>query len=101
MSGQDRSTHSIRIERLGLRVQGIAPDVMRTALEGLDVELARRLGARGLDSARWRDLAATIRLPAISAGPGMDAENLRARIADGLVDWLGRAAEAQSPAEET
>lgn len=93
--------NTIRIERLGLRVQGISAERMRAALDGLDGELVRRLGARGLDGARLGALSPTIRLPVLHAGPGLDAESLRARIADGLVDWLARAGDDTEVEEET
>ena len=53
-------------------------------------ELARRLGGRAVDHRRLLALSPAARLPAIEAGAGLDPEALRARIAEGLVDWLAR-----------
>ena len=83
---------AIRIDRLALRVQGISAESVRAAFEGLDQVLLERLSVRGLDVTRLGDLSPSIRLPAIAAAPGLDAESLRARIADSLVDWLARGA---------
>ncbi|KFN42202.1 hypothetical protein [Arenimonas oryziterrae] len=91
---------AIRIDRLSLRVQGISAESVRAAFEGLDAVLLDRLSVRGLDVARLGDLSPSIRLPAIAAAPGLDAESLRARIADSLVDWLARGPEKQDDTEE-
>lgn len=91
---------TIRIDRLGLRVQGVSAELLRLALDGLDAALLSRLSVRNLDSARLRDVSPSIRLPAINVGPGLDAESLRARIADGLVDWLARAGDSTRTAAE-
>jgi hypothetical protein len=82
--------NDIRIERLGLRIRGVCSETIRSALDGLDREIARRLDARAIDCRRLRELSPAVRLPAIDAGTGLDADSLRARIADGLVDWLAR-----------
>ena len=89
----------IRIEQLTLRAHGISAETARAALQGLDAELLKRLDPRALDALAARELAPSIRLPAIETGMALDAESLRARIADALVAFLSAAAAAE-PAEE-
>lgn len=91
---------AIRIDRLALRVQGISAEAVRAALDGLGVELLHRLSVRGLDLARLEGLSPSIRLPSIAAAPGLDAEALRARIVEGLVDWLVRGPRQPADTEE-
>ena len=82
--------NDIRIERLGLKIHGVRADIVRSVLDGLDRELARRLDGRAVDRRRLLALSPAVRLPTIDAGAGLDPETLRARIVEGLVDWLAR-----------
>lgn len=81
----------IEIERLSLRLDGIAPEIASDAIHGLEAELLRRMSVRGVDPLALRALSPSLRLPAIHAAPGLDAETLRASIADGLIALLGLA----------
>lgn len=87
----------IAIDRLALSLDGVDPETARVAVEGLEAELLRRLSVRGIDTLALRALSPSIRLPRIQAGTGIDAETLRAGIADGLVALLNPA----SPGENT
>jgi hypothetical protein len=89
--------NGIAIDRLALRLDGVDPETARAAVEGLEAELLRRLSVRGVDAAALRTLSPSIRLPRIRTGVALDAETLRASIADGLVALLAPA----SPAEDT
>ena len=80
--------NDIRIERLVLTLNGVSAEIAQSAIDGLESELTRRLSVRGLDAAALRDLAPAIRLPSIDANGALDAETLRALIADGLTDFL-------------
>jgi hypothetical protein len=88
---------AVVIDRLAIRIDGLSAETVRVAMEGLSAELLARLTVRGLDAARLQSVSPSIRLPQIDAGTGLDAESLRARIADGLVDWL--AGQATSSAD--
>jgi hypothetical protein len=88
---------AVVIDRLAIRVDGLSAETVRAAMDGLSAELLARLTVRGLDAARLQGLSPSIRLPDVDAGGGLDAESLRARIADGLVDWL--AGQATSSAD--
>lgn len=79
---------AVLIDRLAIHVDGLSAETVRLAMDGLNMEILARLSVRGLDAARLRDLSPSVRLPQIDAGNGLDAESLRARIAQGLVDWL-------------
>lgn len=78
----------IGIDRLALRLHGISADTARAAVAGLDTELLHRLNLRDLDASALRELSPSIRLPPIEAGTPLDAESLRARIAEGLAAFL-------------
>ena len=52
------------------------------------VTFDRLASGTGLDAAALRDVAPSIRLPAIEATGAIDAETLRALIADGLMALL-------------
>lgn len=79
----------VDIDRLSLRLDGIEPETARAAIQGLEAEVLRRLSVRGVDALALRALSPSVRLPAIHASAGLDAETLRASIADGLVALLG------------
>jgi hypothetical protein len=79
---------AVHIDRLAIRVDGLSAETVRLAMDGLSMEILARLSVRGLDAARLQDVSPSVRLPQIDAGSGLDAESLRARIAQGLVDWL-------------
>jgi hypothetical protein len=79
----------IRIDRLELALHGVAPELAEAALDGLDAELARRLGAHGVGDAAWRARLPSIRLDPLDAS-GLDAASLRAGIAERLVALLAR-----------
>jgi hypothetical protein len=79
---------ALRIDRIALTLNGFSGEVAQAAIDGLEDELTRRFSARGLDAAALRDVAPSIRLPAIEATGSIDAETLRALIADGLMALL-------------
>jgi len=80
--------NDVRIERIVLTLNGVSAEIAQSAIGGLESELTRRLSVRGLDAAALRDVAPVIRLPAINANGRVDAETLRALIADGLIAFL-------------
>jgi hypothetical protein len=82
---------SIRIDRIALRLHGISAETAQAAMEGLETELLHRLQMRGIDSSALSGLSPSIRLPAIHSLTPLDAESLRARLADGLIDLLSAA----------
>ena len=77
----------IRIGTLSLRMQGVAPEVAQKAVAGLEAELLRRWSVRGIDALALRDQSPSLRLP-LNAQATIDAETLRAAIAEGLVSAL-------------
>jgi hypothetical protein len=62
-------------------------------MEGLETELLRRLQMRGIDQSALSGLSPSIRLPAIHSLTPLDADSLRARLADGLIDLLPAASQ--------
>lgn len=76
------------IDRIALRLHGVPTDIAQAALDGLDVEILRRLQVRGMDASALSGLAAGLRLPSIHSSEPLDAESLRAKLADGLLDFL-------------
>jgi len=82
----------LTIDRIALRLHGVSTDVAQTALAGLDAEIIRRLRARGIDANALSGIAASVRLPSIHATQPLDAESLRAKLADGLIDLFASAA---------
>jgi hypothetical protein len=80
-------TH-IRIDRIALQLHGISAETAQAAMEGLETELLRRLQMRGIDHTALYGLSPSIRLPAIHSLTPLDADSLRARLADGLIDLL-------------
>ena len=86
----------LNIERIALRLHGVSTDIAQAALVGLDAEIVRRLQARGIDanalSGMASGMASGLRLPSIHAAQSLDAESLRAKLADGLIDLLAPAA---------
>lgn len=90
-----RTIAAIDVGALRVRVQGIPGEVVREALEGLEAELLRRLGVRGVDALVLGELAPAQRLSlAPLTGEGLQAAALRAAIAARLLDLL---APAQRP----
>lgn len=85
----------LNIERIALRLHGVSTDIAQTALDGLDAEIVRRLQVRGIDANALSGMTAALRLPAIHATQALDAESLRATLADGLIDLLTPAASMQ------
>lgn len=81
----------IGIDSIALRLHGIPAETARAAVAGLDAELLHRLNLRDLDASALRDLSPSIRLPSIEAVTPLDAESLRARIAEGLAAFLNAA----------
>lgn len=79
---------TLKIDRLRLHLQGVRPELVRSALDGLEGELWMRLDARTVDVARWRDLGASLRLPPLDARAATDPALLRGLIADGLAALL-------------
>lgn len=86
----------IGIDRFALRLHGVSAETARAAIAGLDAELLHRLNLRDLDASALRDLSPSIRLPPIQAGTPLDAESLRARIAEGLAAFLNAAVSGTS-----
>jgi hypothetical protein len=82
----------IAIDHIALRVHGVSVETARAAIAGLDAELLRRMNVRDLDHLGTHGLSPTIRLPAIEAGSALDAESLRAHIAQGLAAFLNDSA---------
>lgn len=83
---------ALRIDRIVLTLNGFSGEIAQAAIDGLEDELTRRISVRGLDAAALRDVAPSIRLPAIEATGAVDAETLRALIADGLMAFLSPSA---------
>ncbi|PUA29327.1 MAG: hypothetical protein B0W54_01630 [Cellvibrio sp. 79] len=81
----------LNIERIALRLHGVSSDIAQAALDGLDAELIRRLQMRGIDANELSGMASGLRLPSIHATQPLDAESLRAKLADGLIDLLAPA----------
>jgi hypothetical protein len=84
----------INIDRIALRLDGVSAEIAQAALDGLDGELTRRLGMRGIDLAALGSLPPSVRLPMIDPATPLDADSLRACIAEGLAAFLGGAAPA-------
>ncbi len=78
----------LNIDRIALQLHGISAEVAQAALEGLETELLHRLQMRGIDHSALSGLSPSIRLPAIHSLTPLDADSLRARLADGLIDLL-------------
>ena len=78
----------LRIDRIALKLHGISSETAQAAMEGLDTALLQRMQMRGMDHSALSGLANTLRLPAIHALMPLDAESLRAKLADGLIDLL-------------
>jgi hypothetical protein len=78
----------LHIDRIALKLHGVSSQIAQTAIEGLDTEITRRLHIRGLDAAALSGLSPTLRLPAINSQTPLDAESLRAHIADGFMSLL-------------
>lgn len=82
----------LNIERIALRLHGVSTDIAQAAIDGLDAEIVRRLQVRGIDVNALSGMVSGLRLPSIHATQSMDAESLRAKLADGLIDLLAPAA---------
>lgn len=82
----------LNIDRIALRLHGVSTDVAQTALAGLDAEIIRRLHARGIDANALSGMTSALHLPSIHATQPLDAESLRAKLADGLIDLFASAA---------
>lgn len=78
----------LNIDRIKLRVNGVPAEIAQSALDGLDVEILRRLQKHGFDSTALSGLSSSLRLPAISSPIPLNAETLRARLVDGLMTLL-------------
>lgn len=97
----------LHIDRVAMKLHGIPVQVAETAVAGLDNELLRRLQLRGVDPATLAGLPSTLRLPPIHPSLPLDAEALRARLADGLMallmpaSTLGAGPPADASLEET
>jgi hypothetical protein len=76
------------IDRITLKLHGISAEIAQAAMEGLETELLHRLQMRGMDHSALSGLSPSIRLPAIHSLTPLDADSLRARLADGLIDML-------------
>jgi hypothetical protein len=85
------SAHAIGLVDVGalrVRISGVSGEVATAALEGLESELLRRIGVRGIDALAVAALAPSTRIPALHVGPDLDAAALRDAIAQCLVDVL-------------
>jgi len=78
----------LNIDRIALRLHGIPAEVAQAAIDGLDAEILRRLQVVGIDAAALSGLSPNLRLPSIHSAEPLDAESLRARLADGLIGLL-------------
>ncbi|MGH8106939.1 MAG: hypothetical protein ACREO1_10570 [Arenimonas sp.] len=78
----------LNIDRMSLRLHGISTDVAQAALDGLDIEIIRRLQIRGLDGSVLSGLSSNLRLPSIHSSIAVDADTLRRQIADGIMALL-------------
>lgn len=78
----------LTIDRIAMKLHGVPVPVAESALAGLDGELLRRLQLRGVDPAMLAGLPSTLRLPPIHSPRPLDADALRARVADGLMAVL-------------
>jgi hypothetical protein len=76
------------INRIALQLHGISAEIAQAAMQGLETELLHRLQMRGIDHSALSGLSPSIRLPAIHSLTPLDADSLRARLADGLIDML-------------
>ena len=81
----------LNIDRIALRLHGIPAEVAQAAMEGLDTEILRRLQLRGINAAALSGLSSSLRLPAIHSTEPLDAESLRSKLADGLMNLLAPA----------
>jgi len=85
-------TINIAIDRLHISLHGVSAQMIEAAAEGLEEELARRLGARktGLGSSAAASAVdiAELSLSAARASAGLDAAGLRGLIADRLLDAI-------------
>jgi hypothetical protein len=82
----------LHIDRIALQLHGVSSDIAQAALDGLDIEIIRRLHVRGIDAAGLSGLSPTLRLPAINSPIPLDAESLRKQLVDGLMSLLPPAA---------
>jgi hypothetical protein len=78
----------LHIDRIAMKLHGVPVQIAEAALSGLDSELLRRLQRHGIDPAALAGLPSTLRLPPIHSLLPLDADALRARVADGLMALL-------------
>lgn len=78
----------VRLDSLRLELSGVAPETARDAIPGLDQELRRRLANREPGLGLGADMPVNLRLAPLETPPRIDAAQLRALIADRLVELL-------------
>jgi hypothetical protein len=91
----------LNIDRMSLRLHGVSTDIAQAALDGLDIEITRRLQMRGLDASVLSKLSSTLRLPTMQSAVSLDAETLRKHIADGIMSLLSADATGNNGEQNT
>ncbi|MCP4463722.1 MAG: hypothetical protein GY819_13080 [Planctomycetaceae bacterium] len=85
-------TMNVSIDRLRISLHGVSAQMVEAAVDGLDVELRRRLGLRGLDK-RLNGNSASVNIAELALSPAhldaaSDSAGLRGLIADRLLDVI-------------
>jgi hypothetical protein len=84
------SDRTIHIDRLEIRLKGTSPGAARGAVDGLGNELMRHLSDGRLEGARGAARIDAIDIPALKAGRGVSAAELRAAIVRRIGDEIER-----------
>ncbi|HEB97426.1 MAG TPA: hypothetical protein ENI96_13470 [Sedimenticola thiotaurini] len=84
------SALQIRLERIGIVLQGIPVELVEQAVSGLEPLLRRRLQGWRPAAAEQIDIAG-LALDPVRAAPGLDAAGLRALLAEQIETGLRRA----------
>ncbi len=95
------SAIELTIDRVGISLDGVSQEIAAAAMSGLEGELARRLDPLALRAAVFtRTDLAEIALGPLTAPANIDAEGLRALIADALIGRVLDIAPAEPQADE-
>lgn len=81
----------LNIDRIALRLHGVPSEIAQAAMDGLDTEILRRLQVRGINAAALSCLSSSLHMSSIHSTEPLDAESLRSKLADGLMDLLAPA----------
>lgn len=88
----------VRIDSLRLELRGVAPETASDAILGLDQELRRLLATR--EPGLGMDAPASLRLAPIETPARIDVAQLRALIADRLVELLAPRERARADSQD-